>query len=88
LIIHAIFIVNFYIHGGESQLEIYEVSKGIAYNVDGFAQADQIKTTRRPSGTKIQFYFSEASTQRLAQNRMLGVVRQILLQDTIFQIGF
>ena len=46
----------------------------IAGNVDGFAQADQIKTTLRPSDTKIQFYFSEASTQRLVQNRMLCAV--------------
>ena len=47
---------------------------GMGHNVDGFAQADQIKTTLRPSDTKIQFYFSEASTQRLVQNRMLCAV--------------
>ena len=50
------------------------MSLSMAYNVDGFAQADQIKTTLRPSDTKIQFYFSEASTQRLVQNRMLCAV--------------
>ena len=46
----------------------------MTHTVDGFAQADQIKTTLRPSDTKIQFYFSEASTQRLVQNRMLCAV--------------
>jgi len=46
----------------------------MAHNVEGLALAGPIETTQRPSDTKIQFYFSEASTQRLAPNPLLGAV--------------
>mgnify|MGYP001575055590 CR=1 FL=1 len=47
--------------------------QGLADNVEGFAQAGETKTTPRPSDTKIQFYFSEASThQACAKPGVIG----------------
>jgi hypothetical protein len=38
----------------------------------GLAQAEKLKTTRRPSDTKIQFYCSEASTNKACAKPGVG----------------
>jgi len=51
----------------------FEFKARQAYNVEGFAQAGEIKTTPRPSDTKIHLYFSEASThQACAKPAVIG----------------